>query len=254
MLRSLLLKKVQNKGLYNGGLQFGRQDVWLKPIASFKPTNNIHIVGQTNSYSTFNARATGNSSGSSSGSGQAKKKKISIWAKFKAFSTFAVSGVLVVGASGLAGLVIYLILSELFSPSGDTRMFNRAVSVVETDPAARQLLQCQDSESHKERLKAYGELLTDDRWTRNRPISSVRRIGRDGKEHHYMRFHVESKAKLALVHVEARQSETSYVPDVISMYMDVPGEKRYYFIKPKVSLPPRKGFLGVNWGPKKEKD
>ncbi|SCU83324.1 LADA_0C10770g1_1 [Lachancea dasiensis] len=179
-----------------------------------------------------------------------KKKESPLWPKIKTYTSFTVSGVLVLGATGLAGLVLYLLGQELFSPSGDTRMFNRAVSMVEADPHARQLLRCNDTERSKERIKAYGELLTDDRWTRNRPISSTRRIGKDGKEHHYMRFHAESKQKLALVHVEARESEKSYTPELVSMYMDIPGEKRYYFIKPQVPVVKAKGFLGVNWGPR----
>lgn len=123
---------------------------------------------------------------------------------------------------------------------------------MESDVVAREMLECQDTGTSRERLKAYGELLTDDKWTRNRPISSARRMGKDGKEHYYMRFHVESKRKMALIHVEARESEKHYTPDLISMYMDVPGQKRYYFIKPEVSVirPKGKGFLGVNWGPK----
>lgn len=200
-------------------------------------------------YSTFNASSQANSKTNGS---QPKKSK-PLWPRIKSFASFTISGVLVIGASGLAGLVIYLILSELFSPSGDTRLFNRAVSMVESDPVARELLQCTDSEKSHERLKAYGELVTDSRWTRNRPISSTRRVGKDGKEHYYMRFHVESKQKLALVHVEARESEKHYTPDLISMYMDTPGHKRYYFVKPQVSVmkPKGKGFLGVHWGPKK---
>lgn len=198
-------------------------------------------------YSTFNAKS---NSGDFS---DQRKKKLGLWPRIKAFASFTVSGALVIGASGLAGLVIYLIVSELFSPSGDTVMFNRAVSTVEADPNARKLLKCEDTENSKERLKAYGELLTDDKWTRNRPISSTRRRGKDGKEHHYMRFHVESKQKLGLIHIEARESDKNYTPDIISMYMDVPGEKRYYFVKPQLSLKqPQKGFLGVKWGPKKE--
>ncbi|CEP63672.1 Tim21p LALA0_S08e07976g [Lachancea lanzarotensis] len=191
-----------------------------------------------------------NSTASEQAKKTAKTKTSPLWPKIKAFTSFTVSGALVVGASGLAGLVIYLLLQELFSPSGDTRLFNNAVSMVESDPEARELLLCNDSGKSKERLKAYGELLTDDRWTRNRPILSTRRIGKDGREHHYLRFHVESKQKLALVHVEARESDKNYTPDLVSMYMDIPGEKRYYFIKPQVSIAKPKGFLGVNWGPK----
>ncbi|SCU77459.1 LAFA_0A01816g1_1 [Lachancea sp. 'fantastica'] len=218
----------------------------LKPSISFTARTLAVGLAQRRGY----AAAQSNSAASEQAKKSAKRKTSPLWPKIKSFTSFTVSGALVVGASGLAGLVIYLLLQELFSPSGDTRLFNNAVSMVESDPKARELLLCNDSANSKERVKAYGELLTDDRWTRNRPIMSTRRIGKDGREHHYLRFHVESKQKLALVHVEARESDKNYTPDLVSMYMDIPGEKRYYFIKPQVAIAKPKGFLGVNWGPK----
>ncbi|SCU90639.1 LANO_0D09450g1_1 [Lachancea nothofagi CBS 11611] len=207
----------------------------------------VHARGYT---ATHAGHATSGQTNNGQSKKSAKNATSPLWPRIKSFTSFTISGFLVVGASGLAGLVIYLLLQELFSPSGDTRMFNRAVSMVESDTTARELLQCKDTEKSKERLKAYGELLTDDKWTRNRPIASTRRIGKDGKEHYYLRFHVESKQKLALIHVEARESEKRYTPDLISMYMDVPGQKRYYFIKPQAAIVKPKGFLGVNWGPR----
>lgn len=214
----------------------------LSPIVSTKSFSSKY-------YSTFNAKSNPNSNSNKT---TQNTKKTPLWPRVKAFTSFTASGVLVVGATGLAAMVIYLILSELLSPSGDTQIFNRAVSLVEADEIARTLLQCDDSEDDKERLKAFGEILTDDKWTRNRPISSTRRIGKDGKEHYFMRFHVESKQKRGLVHIEAKASEVNYQPDFISIYLDIPGEKRYYLVKPRVSIAKPKGFLGVNWGPKRD--
>ncbi|SCU78944.1 LAME_0A06524g1_1 [Lachancea meyersii CBS 8951] len=228
---------------------FLRPTLWSK-VKLTKSCSSRLLAADLAQYRGYAAAAQSNNAASEQAKKSAGKKASPLWPKIKAFTSFTISGALVVGASGLAGLVIYLLLQELFSPSGDTRLFNRAVTMVESDPQARELLMCKDSEHSKERVKAYGELLTDDRWTRNRPISSTRRMGRDGREHHYLRFHVESKQKLALVHVEARESDKNYTPDLISMYMDIPGEKRYYFIKPQVSIVKPKGFLGVNWGPK----
>lgn len=124
--------------------------------------------------------------------------------------------------------------------------------MVEKDANVRSMLQCKDSKMRKERLKAYGELITHDRWTRNRPIVSKKKIDRDGVVHHYMRFHVESKKKRALIHIEAKDSKNKYQPDFTSVYIDVPGEKRYYLVKPKLAQVVKPtGFLGVNWGPKR---
>lgn len=211
-------------------------------------TNRVPTLGLSESYSTFNAN-----SSAASNTGK-KNKKVAVWPKIRAFTTFTISGTLVIGAAGLSAIVIYLIVSELFSPSGDTQIFNRSVSLIEKDEIARSLLQCNDTEDSKERLKAYGETFTNDKWTRNRPIVSSKKVDKNGKSHHFMRFHVESKKKRGLVHIEALESDKHYQPDFTTMYIDVPGEQRYYLIKPKLhKIVKPKGFLGINWGPRKDK-
>ncbi|CCD24713.1 Tim21p NDAI_0D03990 [Naumovozyma dairenensis CBS 421] len=175
-----------------------------------------------------------------------------LWPKLKTLTSFTLSGSLILGGIGISAIVLYLIISELFSPSGDTQLFNRAVTMVEKDPTVRDMLQCKDSALRKERLKAYGELITHDRWTRNRPIVSTKKLDRSGITHHFMRFHVESKKKRALVHIEAKDSQTNYQPDFTTVYVDIPGEKRFYLIRPKLAqIVKPTGFLGVNWGPRK---
>ncbi|AAS51045.1 ACL183Wp [Eremothecium gossypii ATCC 10895] len=181
-----------------------------------------------------------------------KERRVTAWKKVRAAATFSASGMLVLGAAGVAGIVLYLILSELFSPSGDTQIFNRAVSTVEGDAVARSLLQCEDGVHRSERLKAYGDSVGDDRWTRNRPISSTRRLDASGREHYYMRFHVETGRRRGVVSLEAQQSDDSYQPEFVRMYLDVPGEKRHYLIRPEPSVAKPKGFLGLNWGPRKD--
>lgn len=210
----------------------------------------VPLLPRTRYYSTFNAYAENGNSDSLKSSNA--KGKIGIWPRIKAFTTFTVSGTLVIGAVGLSAIVLYLITSELFSPSGDTRLFNRSVSIVEVDEPSRSLLQCDDNGDNKERLKAYGEAFTRDKWTRNRPATSQKRLDKSGRSHYSMRFNVESKKKRGLVHVEAVDSDEHYQPDLISLYIDVPGEKRHYLIKPKLNKIVRpSGFLGVQWGPKR---
>ncbi|GAV51969.1 hypothetical protein ZYGR_0AF04410 [Zygosaccharomyces rouxii] len=209
------------------------------------------LLPRTRYYSTFNAQAENGSSNDQQNS--SKKRRIGIWPRIKSFTTFTVSGTLVVGAVGLSAIVLYLITSELFSPSGDTRLFNRSVSIVEKDESSRSLLQCNDDGDNKERLKAYGEVFTSDKWTRNRPATSQKRLDKSGRFHYSMRFNVESKKRRGLVHVEAVDSDEHYQPDLISLYIDVPGEKRHYLIKPKLNKIVRpSGFLGVHWGPKRD--
>ena len=177
-----------------------------------------------------------------------------VWLKIKRASSFTFFGSLILGASGLSAVVIYLIGSELFSPSGDTVLFNRAVSMVEKDPQVRELLQCNDK-GWNERLQAYGERHTHDKWTMNRPISSHRKVDENGKVHYFLRFHLESKKKVGLVHLEAVESEDKFSPDFVTLYIDIPGERRYFLIKPKLKQIKRPigGLLGINWGQRKDK-
>lgn len=170
--------------------------------------------------------------------------------------TFSASSLMVIGALGVSGLVIYLILSELFLPSGDTKTFNKAVKLVEENEDAQKAL----GFSAGQRLKAYGEVASD-RWVRNRPVQSVRQKGKDGKDHLAMRFHVESPSgrhgsvTLEQIDTSFWSSEFAYIA------LDLPTKKRIYVISPKFassSYVPRNGlgkgsgFLGLKWGPTKD--
>lgn len=167
--------------------------------------------------------------------------------------TFSLSSVLVVGALGVAILVISLIFSELFLPSGDTKTFNKALKLIEKNEVAQKALNFESGE----RLKAYG-MVGSDRWVRNRPIQSTKSKSKDGKEHLYMKFHVESdKGKHGTIILE--QIETSFWSSEFAyIALDMPRSKRVYIVEPKLQANPlsgysgSSGFLGLKWGPKKD--
>ncbi|GEQ68499.1 hypothetical protein JCM33374_g2167 [Metschnikowia sp. JCM 33374] len=176
--------------------------------------------------------------------------------KITGFTTFSVSLLLVVAGVAFCGLVVYLILSELFLPSGDTKTFNKAVSLVEQNALAQEALGFKAGD----RLKAYGEV-PGDQWVRNRPVQSVRQKGQDGKDHLAMRFHVESDAgKHGSVFLE--QIDTSFWSSEFAyVALELPSKKRIYIVEPKFApknyVPKTgvfsgSGFLGLNWGPKKD--
>ncbi|OBA25472.1 TIM21-domain-containing protein [Hanseniaspora valbyensis NRRL Y-1626] len=195
------------------------------------------------------------------------QQKESIFSKIGRATTFTANGVIVTLSVGLLGVVSYLLGKELFSPNGDTHIFNRVVNLVEEDAACRRLLECNDvvdpktGKITKERLKALSAGGLDDTWTRNRQISSMRQQGPDGRERFFLRIQVESARKVGIVFVEAIESDKKFKPDFVLMYLDVPGKKRHYLAKPvnKQINDPREDknnakpafFLGVNWGPKK---
>lgn len=171
--------------------------------------------------------------------------------------TFSISSVLVVGALGVTGLVVYLILSELFLPSGDTKTFNKAVKLIEENEKAQHALNFAPGE----RLSAYGEG-AGDKWARNRPAQSMRQRGADGKDRLVMRFQVESasgrRARVVLEQIDTSfwSSEFAYIA------LDLPSKHRIYIVDPKflpMNYVPRSGalgkndgFLGLKWGPKKD--
>lgn len=184
-------------------------------------------------------------------------KSMKILSTISRFATFSISSLLVVGALGVSGMVIYLMFSELFLPSGETKTFNKALKVIESSEVAQKSLNFAPGE----RLKAYGDV-PGDKWVRNRPIQSARKKSADGKDIMVVKFHVETKSgKHATVLVE--QIDTSFWTSEFSyIALDIYGGKRVYVVEPKFSsknLVPRgsglgsgSGFLGLNWGPKKD--
>ncbi|CAL9734122.1 mitochondrial import inner membrane translocase subunit Tim21p [Monosporozyma servazzii] len=162
--------------------------------------------------------------------------------KVKNGASFLVSTSLIIGGIGLSSIVVYLIGSELFSSNGDTTLFNRAVSICQDDPTVHEWLQSNKTEN----LKAYGEMITNDKWTRNRPIVSQRIVDSNGDLHCKLRFHLQSKQnKIALIHAEAIQykisnndhwySSLKYNKPIFTMiYIDVKGKGRHFIIKPKL--------------------
>ena len=170
--------------------------------------------------------------------------------------TFSASTLMVIGASGVSILVLYLILSELFLPSGDTKTFNKAVKLIETNEEAQHLLRFEPGT----RLKAHGEV-SPDVWVRNRPPQSVKSRGKDGKARLFMKFVVETdNGDIGTVSLE-QVDESFWKADFAYIALDVPGQKRLYIVEPKFqhkNYVPRvggkEGFLGLKWGPKKGGD
>ncbi|CCF58980.1 hypothetical protein KAFR_0F03840 [Kazachstania africana CBS 2517] len=183
-----------------------------------------------------------------------------IWSQFKNYSKLTFSVGLIISSFAISVVILYLIIFELFSPTGDTQIFNRAVSMTQKDQTVRKLLNCNDNILKKEKLKAFGNLFTTDRWTRNRPITSRRKLDKEGHLHCFLKFHLQSKAKIGVVHLETiEKNENKLIkqfskPQITSLYIDVPGEKRYYLVKPKLKqiIKPT-GFLGINWGSRRDK-
>lgn len=167
--------------------------------------------------------------------------------------TFSVSSVLVVGALGVAGLVVYLILSELFLPSGDTRTFNKAVKLIEANENAQKALNFAPGE----RLKAYGEV-AGDKWVRNRPVQSIRKRDADGKDRLVMRFHVESNSGRHASAVLEQVDTSFWSSEFAYLALEMPNKHRINVVEPKFASKnyvPRlgnSGFLGLKWGPKKD--
>ncbi|CDK26098.1 unnamed protein product [Kuraishia capsulata CBS 1993] len=179
---------------------------------------------------------------------KAKKPKINYYEKVKKGTTFLIASGLVVGALGLASMTIYLLVAELAFPSGDTQTFNRVVKMIEKDEKSCELL----GNPLGHTLKAYGSDQFNDKWTRNRPITSSRKLGKDGKEHLFMRLTVEADSgKWGHVVMEAID-ESIYKQNYLYVYLDVPGEKRHYLVAPKTFGGASTGgsfkFLGIEWG------
>lgn len=178
----------------------------------------------------------------------------------KAGSKFLVSSWLVVLAGGATVVTLYLLATDLFSPSGETATYNRVVSMVEKDETSLRMLGYTDEEIKKGgiRLKAYSDASSDG-WTRNRTVQGTKFTGKDGYDHLLLRFFVESGSKIGVVQVEA--IEKNYIEqEVVYITLDVKGSGRHYLVggslmskgKRSLGFYGDNGFLGVKWGPKKD--
>ncbi|KIX96635.1 uncharacterized protein Z520_07901 [Fonsecaea multimorphosa CBS 102226] len=87
---------------------------------------------------------------------------------------------------GLVGTItiIYLLYTDLFSPTSYTIQFNAAVSRIRASPECRALL------GPASQIKAYGEP-TSNKWARARPLAHSTEVDRFGTTHFRMHFNVE---------------------------------------------------------------
>ncbi|KAF2141429.1 uncharacterized protein K452DRAFT_228524 [Aplosporella prunicola CBS 121167] len=141
------------------------------------------------------------------------------------------------------GGVTYFLYHEVFSPEGATNQFSRAVSRVKQDERCVELL------GDPKKIKAYGEP-TNNRWARNRPISSREVKDRVGNEHLYVHFYVDGPLNKGTVnlHMIRRPSEREY--DYQTLSVDIKGHSRIYLenadARPGAT---KKGFrlFGARW-------
>ncbi|MCH0628800.1 hypothetical protein JNB11_02295 [Kocuria palustris] len=179
----------------------------------------------------------------------AKGKKILNY-MLRAF-TWSASSVIVLGGVAISAIVLSLIFSELFLPSGDTKTFNKALNIIEADEKIQKLFELKPGE----RLKAHGDVHAG-RWVRNRPPQAVKIVGKDGVERMFMKFMVElpENKKQGIVTLE-QFDKTWWSSEFAYIAVDIPGYRKYYVIEPafmKADTPKGAGFLGLNWGPKKD--
>ncbi|KAG7196030.1 mitochondrial import inner membrane translocase subunit tim21 [Scheffersomyces spartinae] len=247
-----------------------RQHTFIRPTALLLARTYVNFTPRTSSlrstpvsplsikwYSTKTAPPPPPPPSSTPSDKNAKGK--AILSKISRAITFSASTLLVLGAAGVAVIVLYLITSELFFPSGDTRTFNKAVKLVEQNEEAQKALNFKNGD----RLKAYGEV-AGDRWVRNRPVQSSRHIGKDGKEYLIMKFHVESDSghhgSVLLEQIDSSFWSTEFAYIALDLYDPSAKQKRVYIIPPKIAKPKtvinpmsgNDGFLGLKWGPKKD--
>lgn len=173
-------------------------------------------------------------------------QRISGAASFTFYSSLVLAGV------GISGLVVYYFVCDILLPTSDVQIYKRAVSIIENDPNCQKAL-------GGGRLSSYGEN-TENKWTRNRPIASRRGFDKYGREHVYMQFHVKGDAEEGLARLEMIENKQEHSPfkvghfDFRYLVLETPSQRLYVIEEdPQHSKPPKKtGFLGVNWGPKRE--
>lgn len=174
----------------------------------------------------------------------------------KTGALLAFNSVIVVGSVGLTGLAIYAIGKELFSSSGDTKLFNRSIKLIEHNLYCQKMLQC---EYGSEKLSALGNGWSTGKstggWGRGMgtPVASSRRLDNLNNEHVHMMYEVFSLNKKGTVQLEAIRHHDSSKTELRSLALNVDKEVFYVIAPPKISpmgTSSNGGFLGVHWGTK----
>ncbi|KAK4660871.1 mitochondrial import inner membrane translocase subunit tim21 [Podospora pseudocomata] len=157
-------------------------------------------------------------------------------------------GLVILGLTLTSG-VLYVLYTEVFSPSSRTAYFNRAVDRIKADPRLIGLL------GDGKKIEAFGEE-TGNKWRRARPIASSEVTDRNGVQHMYINFNLKGPkgTGTAFVHlfkpVGGKQWEYRY------FYVDVKGQQRIYLENAEaaaaVAAKERSKtdgikFLGIRW-------
>ncbi|ODV91023.1 hypothetical protein CANCADRAFT_31812 [Tortispora caseinolytica NRRL Y-17796] len=141
-------------------------------------------------------------------------------------------------------MTIYYIVTEIFSPSADPMLFNKAVKKVEQDPECQRVFGIP--------MKAYGEN-AGGAWVHDRPIHSQRVKDKDGKDHLFMRFHIQGPSGMGLAQLEMVKDESGSF-DYRYLVVDPKGGSRIYIVKPaerKARASSRTSFLGFELNPRR---
>lgn len=281
-----LLKQYNYHGILISRQYYQHQQLSLRQYHSLRTLSRPQLANKPFSlniqhqaqYATHKEKANGNtntnsSSGSGPGPSPSPSKASIFWHKLKSGSSFFLTTLLVLGSVGLTGLALYAIGKELFSSSGDTKLFNRSINLIQNNLYCQKLLRCAHG---NEKLAAYGEDYTlgnRNGWgNRNRPIASARRIDKKtGNTHLYMKYHVESSQKKGSVQLEAVNYANSKQTEIKTLLLTVDKEPFYVVAPPKKSILPfgrgsggangtssgvrggnGGGFLGIKWGTSKD--
>lgn len=162
-----------------------------------------------------------------------------MWLKLKTAGVFSFWVALIVGGIAITGMCTIYFIEDMLLPNSDVYIFQKAVGVIDKDERVHELL--------GEKLKAHGEP-GHSRWASTRPVAARRYIDTKGREHVLMQFHVDGNkakgiARLELIEADGEQ-HFRY------LLLDVPGEPRYYLINEHPKSKGKKGFLGIQWGPR----
>ncbi|KAL2040421.1 hypothetical protein N7G274_006864 [Stereocaulon virgatum] len=151
-------------------------------------------------------------------------------------------GVILAGLCGTIA-VVYIMYTEVFASDSKTRLFNRAVDRIRSEPQALELL------GDRKTIRAFGEP-TSSKWSRNRPIASSTNVDETGIEHFHMHFNVVGSAKSGVVNLHMVRDPAHKDWVYRSLALDVPGHPRIYLENADAAREQKKpGFkmLGVQW-------
>ena len=151
-------------------------------------------------------------------------------------------GLVIVGAC-MTGGIVWLLWTNVASPSSKTHLFSRCVTELRASSKVREAL------GPAKQIRAFGDGRGGNRWTRNAAIPATFQVDARGVEHAKLTFNVEGPQGKGVVRAElVRRGRDEF--EFAKLKVEVVGKEVVWVYGQEQTREANKGFkfLGLDWG------